>query len=153
MNLDEYNESVDEINALTEQENNNLRYEPSREDFDLLSPIIRNFSNLSFDELIANTSNLKKDIRAREYTEVRKKFIIKKIERFEFLKFGVDEEVEGNPEPGDKESFDNYIDRCMEEYLRGIDNGTFTEQAYFMFTAAYSTTVAVASCTETYIKS
>jgi len=81
---------------------------------------------------------------------------------FEWIKLGLTEvrSVEGNfvyvtngnPEPGSKESLDNYLDRCIEKYIEdNITYGNWTTRIWNIAGGPATLLWVTASCTETYI--
>jgi len=151
LNMNEFENEINEISDLVDIENESIDYEMTESDLEFFNPIFKNFSSFTSESIDAYSEGVKNHINSNDsYSQKQIEYITLKLDRFEWLVFGY-EEVQRYPPPANGESFDNYIDRCMTSYLQGIEDGTFVEQAWFMIKAAVSTTVALASCTESYI--
>lgn len=143
----------DRIGSLVEAEFEALAYEPSEDEIDILLDVYRSFDDYNFEEYVEFTNQVILRANREIDSDIQRQFVIAQIERVQWVKYG--EVTQGNPVPGSAESYDNYLDRCVENWINEtfIWSDNYTWKVINFIAGPETLGYAAISCTETYLKS
>lgn len=160
LDLDIYQSNLTEISAMIDNEADE-EHIANQEDATMLLPLIENLTESTFEGYTSISESIEENIsNNQEFSMSRKNYLLKRISRLEWLKYGLEINVEeqgnpdlckGNPDPGGS-TYDNYIDYCMENFINeNFTWANWVERAGFIVASPEILLWGMASCTETYI--